>query len=257
MGVRITFAAHSSNAVMGWYKGWFGTRYYALLYGHRDERDARAWVDAILGYWSLPPGSRILDMACGRGRHVKWFRERGMAVSGIDISEGSIAEARIQLPDVDLQVHDMREPFAQERYDAVVCLFTSLGYFDSVDDDRAVLHAAYTALRPGGVFVIDFMNTPRVLHELVPQQELEREGVRFRLTRTLEEDTIVKRIQVQDGDLQQEYEERVQALLPEVIEALCKEAGFELVDRTDGPILQTYSEEFSDRCVLWFKRPDT
>ncbi|MEX1132353.1 MAG: SAM-dependent methyltransferase, partial [Flavobacteriales bacterium] len=57
---------------MGWYRSWFGTRYYALLYGHRNEHDAQLWVDAILGRWSMPKGARILDMACGRGRHAGW-----------------------------------------------------------------------------------------------------------------------------------------------------------------------------------------
>lgn len=240
---------------MGWYRSWFGTRYYALLYGHRNERDARVWVDAILGRWALPKGSRILDMACGRGRHAGCFQDQGMRVTGIDISEDSIAEARILYPGVDLQVHDMREPFASQQYDAVTCLFTSLGYFDSMDDERKVMKAAYEALRPGGYFVVDFMNTPRVLRELVPAEELERDGIHFHIVRELVGDTIVKRIRIQDRDHSEVFEERVQALMPDAIEAMAVEAGFEVLDRTDGPITAPYSPFHSERCVFWMKRP--
>jgi len=240
---------------MGWYKSWFGTRYYALLYGHRNERDAQLWVDAILGRWNLPHGASVLDMACGRGRHAAWFHERGMQVTGIDISATSIAEARALHGGVEFHVHDMREPFADQQFDAVTCLFTSLGYFDTIDDDRKVLQAAFGALKPGGHLVIDFMNTPRVLRHLVPEERLEHEGIRFHIERWVEANTIVKRISIQDGSHTEVFEERVQALQPDTIDALVAEAGFELLDRTDGPIPEAYSPDHSERCVFWMKRP--
>lgn len=240
---------------MGWYRSWFGTRYYALLYGHRNESDAQVWVDAILKRLELRSGAQLLDMACGRGRHAGWFHDRGLRVTGIDISAESIAEARALHPAVEFHVHDMREPFADQRFDAVTCLFTSLGYFDTVEDDLRALVAAFMALRPGGHLVVDFMNSPRVLKELVPQERFTRENVDFEITRAVEGRVIVKHIRITDGDQVEEFEERVQALLPEEIEALAVEAGFELLDRTDGPVTRPYSEETSDRCVLWMKRP--
>jgi SAM-dependent methyltransferase len=240
---------------MGWYRSWFGTPYYALLYGHRDERDARRWVDAILERWQLTQGSRVLDMACGRGRHARWFASCGMSVTGIDISADSIAQARIALPEHEFHIHDMREPFATERFDAVVCLFTSLGYFETMEEDLAALRSAFHALKPGGVFMVDFMNTSKVLHELVPFEEVVRTNVLFRIQRSLENGIIVKRIEVTDGQTVHTFEERVQALLPEDIERLGLKAGFLLEDRTDGPVFNPYDRDRSDRCVTWFKRP--
>lgn len=241
---------------MGWYRSWFGTRYYALLYGHRNGSDAQDWVDAIVKRWYLPQGAELLDMACGRGRHAGCFHEQGLRVTGIDISPESIAEARSLHPGVEFHVHDMREHFADQRFDAVTCLFTSLGYFDTMEDDQLALDAAFRALRPGGRFVVDFMNSPRVLKELVPHERFTRENVHFEITRTVERNTIVKHIRVTDGPLVEEFEERVQALLPEEIEMMAKEAGFELMGRTDGPETTPYSAEASERCVLWMKRPD-
>jgi SAM-dependent methyltransferase len=240
---------------MGWFKTWFGTRYYALLYGHRDEQDAQNWVDAIIGRWQLPVGSSVLDIGCGRGRHAGLFARAGMQVTGLDLSEQSIEEARIAWPKVEFHVHDMRHPFADERFDAAVCLFTTLGYFDTLQDDLAVLRAAYGALRPGGRLVIDFMNTPKVLANLVNEEELEREGVRFHVLRAVEEGVVVKRIAVSDAGHTSHYEERVQALTPESLERMALEVGFIMEGRTDGPKSKPYITELSERYVLWLKRP--
>ncbi|MBP6391478.1 MAG: class I SAM-dependent methyltransferase [Flavobacteriales bacterium] len=242
---------------MAWYKHWFGTRYYKLLYGHRDEEDARDWVEAILRAWSLHPGSRVLDLACGRGRHVRWFLAAGMEATGIDISEASIAEARSLMPGVDLRVQDMREPFAVEGYDAVVCLFTSLGYFDTIEDDRKVFAAVAEALKPGGRFVLDFMNSPLVLRDLVKHEELEREGVFFRIDRRLENGVLVKCVIVRDGDVEHHFEERVQALTPRELELMALEAGLVIDDRTDGPDLKPFDDRLSQRFVLWTRKPLT
>ena len=240
---------------MGWFKHWFGTRYYSLLYGHRDVEDARPWVDAILGHWRLPPGSTLLDLACGRGRHAYFFAEAGMEVTGIDISEASIAEARIAVPKARFAVHDMRHHFRPGSFDAVCCLFTSLGYFEDLEDDRAVFRAVWAALRPGGVFVLDFMNTELVLRDLVECEHLTKEGVDFQVLRTCENGVFVKCITVRDGGEEHRFEERVQALTPEQLETMARDAGFEIEARTDGPELRTFDPSISQRFVLWMRKP--
>jgi SAM-dependent methyltransferase len=241
---------------MGWFKHWFSTPYYVLLYGHRDEVEARTWVDTILERWALPPGSRILDMACGRGRHARWFANAGMDVTGIDISEESIQDARARSPEIDFRVHDMREPVALDRFDGISCLFTSLGYFDTPDDDRLVFAAAMKALRPGGRFIIDHMNTNVVLSRLVEEEQLVRQGIHFRITRSLEAGVIVKRIQVEDAGKVHHFEERVLALMPDQIEGMAREAGLVIEDVTDGPDASAFDPFLSQRFVLWMKKPE-
>ena len=239
---------------MVWFKHWFGTRYYALLYGHRDEEDAQAWVATINQRWSLPQGARILDLACGRGRHVRCFSEAGMKVTGVDISEASIREAQLAVPQAEFHVHDMRDPFEPGGFDAVCCLFTSLGYFEDLDDDRKVFDAVAMALKPGGLFVLDFMNTELVLRDLVPMETVAKNGVEFNVTRTLTDGVLVKRIAVRDGCEDHVYEERVQALTPFQLEEMAREAGFIIEDRTDGPELVPFDPQHSQRYVLWMRR---
>lgn len=240
---------------MGWYKHWFGTPYYKLLYGHRDDADAAAWVDAILERWQLPKGSSLLDLACGRGRHARWFHARGLQVVGADISAESIAEARTDVPGVEFLVRDMREPISGKRFDAVCCLFTSLGYFDSLADDQRVFDAVSTMLNPGGRFVVDFMNTEVVLRDLVKREVVEASGIRFRIDRQVEGDVLVKRITAEDGGCQHVFEERVQLLSQEQLERMAVQAGLIIEDRTDGPEPSPFDPGRSSRFVLWTRKP--
>lgn len=240
---------------MGWYKDWFGTPYYALLYGHRDEHEAGAWADAILQRWGLKEGASLLDMACGRGRHAGAFHQRGMQVSGIDLSAESIAEARERFPGVHFDVHDMRKPYADDTFDAAVCLFTSLGYFEGPAEDRAVLRTAFRALKPGGRFVLDLMNAPRVIASLVPEETVVRHGVAFHIRRSVEQGVIVKRIRVEDGGRTAHFEERVQALYPDAVDGMAREVGFTVEGHTGGPPWMPFDSLRSDRFVIWLRRP--
>lgn len=241
---------------MGWYRHWFGTHYYTLLYGHRDETEAGAWVEVILAQWRLGAGARVLDLACGRGRHAAQFAERGLNVTGIDISEDSIAEARRMAPNAEFYVRDMREAFPEGDYDGVCCLFTSMGYFDTPADDQLVFDAVASGLRTGGRFVLDFMNTHLVLRDLVPTEEMDREGVHFVIERQLIDRVIVKRITATDHSGTHRFEERVQALYPEELEAMAVQAGLEILARTDGPELTPFDPDRSSRFVLWTRKPD-
>lgn len=240
---------------MDWYTQWFGTRYYSLLYGHRDDADAAAWVDALLQRWSLPAGAAVMDMACGRGRHARWFAERGMRVTGIDISEASIAEARVAVPTGEFHVQDMRDGFPEARFDAICCLFTSLGYFDSLDDDQQVFQAAAAALRPGGYFTVDFMNVGVVIRDLVGREELDHGGVHFTVERELVDGVLVKHVTVDDAGTIHRFQERVQALDHGTLERLARNVGLEVLDLTDGPVATPFDPEQSRRFVLWTRKP--
>ncbi len=242
---------------MGWYESWFGTRYYASLYGHRDEMDAKAWVDLIQDRWNLEPGQRLLDLACGRGRHAKWFTVAGSDVTGVDISEESIAEATRNIPEANFRVQDMRDPLGHGEFDAACCLFTSLGYFRTLQDNESVFRAVFEALRPGGRFVLDFMNSQVVLRDLVAHETIVRDAVRFTIDRRLENDILVKTIQVEDKGCISHFEERVQTLRTEDLVAMANNVGFLIEDRTDGPDPRPFDPNDSERFVLWMKKPIT
>lgn len=239
---------------MAWYTEWFGTRYYKLLYGHRDEGDARAWAEAIMERAGLTAGQELLDMGCGRGRHARWFAARGLRVTGIDLSAESIQEARRECPDAEFAVHDMRLPFARERFDVAVCLFTSLGYSADRGDDQRALETAATALKPGGLFVLDLMNGAIVRKELIQEDCQVESDVRFTLQRRVEGDTIIKDIHVDDQGCSHRFTERVHAWTVEEVTTMISRAGLHVEAVTDGPDPVPFDPARSDRIVMWARR---
>ena len=105
-------------AEKAWYKDWFNSIYYHKLYFERDEREASAFIQTLIGHLKPAPGSRMLDVACGKGRHSKILASLGYQVTGIDISPASIAIALQSESDhLDFYVHDMRLPFWGNYFD--------------------------------------------------------------------------------------------------------------------------------------------
>jgi len=76
-----------------WYSSWFDTPYYHILYKERNYREAQIFMDNLTHYLNLPEKAKVLDLACGKGRHSIYLNQLGFNVLGADLSENSIAEA--------------------------------------------------------------------------------------------------------------------------------------------------------------------
>ena len=105
----------------------------------------------------LPAGSRLLDVPCGQGRHSHLLAEAGFDVDGLDYSAQLLAHARRRGtgPTLRYTRGDMRTlPRTwSRRFDAVVNLFTSFGFFDDPNDDARVIAGFSRVLKPGGMLV--------------------------------------------------------------------------------------------------------
>jgi SAM-dependent methyltransferase len=144
-----------------WYKTFFGEDYlrmYDFLTPERTEQE----VDGIVNLLALPPGSAILDLCCGHGRHAIALAKRGYRVTGLDLSEVFLQHAQSDAEAQGVQVRwihgDMRNiPFENE-FDAVINIFTAFGYLESEDEDLLVLRQIHKALKPGGYFLLETKN---------------------------------------------------------------------------------------------------
>ena len=101
-----------------------------------------------------PTARSLLDVACGTGGHLRHLRDI-YEVMGVDIDPAMLGEARIHLPDVELVEGDMRQLAVGRRFDAVVCLFSSIGYMNSTGELDAAVAAMGGHLNPGGVLIVD------------------------------------------------------------------------------------------------------
>lgn len=140
-----------------WFERFFDADYVALLRDQNPPRKTRSEVDFLVRSLRLPAGARILDVPCGYGRHAAELARRGFRVVGVDLSRAMLAEARRRWtagPRLRFLRGDMRRLNVPGKFDAVVNMYTSFGYF-SPRENMAVLRRLTRALRPGGLLLID------------------------------------------------------------------------------------------------------
>jgi 2-polyprenyl-3-methyl-5-hydroxy-6-metoxy-1,4-benzoquinol methylase len=182
-----------------WFASWFDTSYYHQLYNNRNEEEAKLFISNLLDFLKLDKNAKLLDLACGKGRHAKTLNEFGYDILGVDLSPNSISIAsEMKNEHLDFQVHDMREPIQGKTFDAVFNLFTSFGYFDETTDNERVCSAIAEMLNPNGILVIDFMNAEKVIANLVAKEEKTVDNLTFYITRRCDGKHIFKCIQFED-----------------------------------------------------------
>lgn len=230
-----------------WFEEYFGEE-YLLLYPHRDEEDAERLVDLLTRTVGLQPGWRVLDVACGTGRHGAAFRSRGARVVGLDLSQHLLqrAQGAARLPVIRSDVR--RIPVRPRTMDLTVNLFTSFGYFDSDAEHGRALREMVATVVPGGWFAIDFLNAARVPEDLVPREEGELLGRPVQIHRWLDPagEYVFKSITTADG---RRFVERVRLFTSRELERLVGGAGCavsaHLGDYDGGPL-----ESDSPRVIL-------
>ena len=203
-----------SSVAAEWFSTWFDSPYYHRLYQNRDYAEAREFLSRLLAHLHPKAGARLLDLACGKGRHARYLSEQGYDATGVDLSAQSIAHARqFAHEHLHFYEHDMRAALPYGPFDLVLNLFTSFGYFEEEAQNVVALRNAAAALRPGGKLVIDFLNTDRAIRELVAHETKTVDGLKFHLHRHLHHDFIVKEIRfIDEQGQEQRFEERVRAL---------------------------------------------
>ncbi|MEY4602907.1 MAG: hypothetical protein RIT43_199 [Bacteroidota bacterium] len=236
-----------------WFAEWFDTPYYHILYKDRDEAEAEKFISNLVNFLSIPAGSKVLDLACGKGRHSLTLARFGYQVTGVDLSENSILTAKKTAGtdcDVRFEVRDMRESFTENTFNAVFNLFTSFGYFDSLQDNQKVIDSAKKMLRKNGLLIIDFMNAKRVVSELVPQEVKSVDGIDFSIRRMYDGTHITKEIKFNADNTDFTYSERVQALNLSDFSELLNNSGFEILHTFGNFDLDPYVSETSDRLIV-------
>jgi SAM-dependent methyltransferase len=225
---------------MEWFEEWFGEE-YLRLYPHRNDTEADRAVALIRRTVPFQPDWRVLDVACGAGRHARAFEAAGARCTGLDLSPTLLRLAR-QVTKAPLVRADMRWlPIRPGSMDLTVNLFTSFGYFDHDAEHTAALEEMITTVRQGGWFVIDFLNPAAVRRQLVPEETLEMAGSTVQVSRSVSPDGryVCKSIRAAEG---RQFRERVRLFEPEQMSAMLEAAGvsveFRFGDYDAKPLIQ-------------------
>lgn len=239
-----------------WFATWFDSPYYHILYQSHDDGEAQFFIDRLLHALALPPGARLLDLACGKGRHARYLAEKGFDVTGVDISPASIAFARtFEHPRLAFYQHDMRLPFRVNYFDGIVNMFTSFGYFDSDQDHLRTLTHVATGLKPGGLFLLDFFNSEWVRTHIVRREERTLDGITFHLRKSIRSGRIYKRVAFETGGRKFLFRERVRLFALPDFQEMFQAAGLEL-QRTYGDYdLSPFDPAHSKRLILIAQKP--
>lgn len=196
-----------------WYKDWFNSHYYHILYQYRDDDEALQFIHRLIQYLKPPPGSTMIDVACGKGRHSRVLADMGFDVTGIDLSAASINEAKKTEDDhLHFYQHDMRLPFWINYYQYAFNFFTSFGYFKTRREHDNAIRTIAQSLTVNGIFVIDYLNVHYEEERLQKLLTTTIEGVTFHITKWQDEEHFFKQIQVTDTEnktLKHLYTERV------------------------------------------------
>lgn len=244
-----------------WFATWFDSPYYHLLYQHRDDNEAQQFLDHLIDKLALASNAHVLDLACGKGRHSITLAQKGFTVVGADLAANSIAAAELNrvalaLDHLHFVVHDMRKPLEGQQFDAIFNLFTSFGYFDTLEENQAVCKSVAEMLTPEGLLVIDFLNAHKVCKQLKPSEVISREGAQFNIERWHNQEHIFKQIEVLDT-LQNTpvgtFTERVQALSLANFEDLLS-PYFEIKATYGSYALDSFHEQDSDRLIIIAKK---
>jgi len=154
----------------------------------------------------------MLDIACGKGRHSKILATLGFDVTGIDISPDSIEWAKqMENERIHFFIHDMRLPFWGNYFDYAFNFFTSFGYFKTRREHDDTIRTIASGLKPGGIFVIDYLNAHYAEEHLVYNEIKPIGNTSYEIHRWDDDTHFYKKITVTDASLHSpiEYTEKV------------------------------------------------
>ena len=244
---------------MAWFEESFGQRYLDL-YSHRDESEAKGVVNLIRRA-ALPlhlEKLRILDLACGAGRYSRLLAVQGHFVAGADLSAELLKNAKLQ-EEKETSVGrpvfiraDMRAVPFKGAFDLVICMFTSFGYFETDQQNAAVLAEMSGALRSGGAYLIDYLNRPRVISRLKPEDSFLKDGIKVLQRRWITPDglRVEKETLVQSNDGGRErYRESVRLFSRGEMLSMLESAGLPAEKVFGGYDMPEHGDD-SERLIL-------
>jgi len=239
---------------MAWYKDWFNSKYYHLLYKNRNKSEAKFFLNNIVNHLKFKKAN-ILDVACGRGRHAKYLSKLGFDVTGIDLSKNSIDFAKqSSSKNLNFFVHDMRTIFKKNHFDLVANLFTSFGYFENIEDEEKAINSMVNNLKYNGLILIDFLNVKKTISNLVAKENKKIDNIDFNIKRKFDDNYIIKTIKISDNGNSFEFYEKVRVLTLIDFNVMLEKANMKIIEVFGDYALEDFNAKISDRLIIIAKK---
>ena len=242
-----------TNNKSEWHLDWFNSPFYHQLYKERDYSEATYFMNNLISRLQIDKNSSILDLACGRGRYSLYLSNIGHKVTGIDISKENISEAKKNESDkLNYILHDMRQPLNQ-KFDLILNLFTSFGYYQEDKDNISVIRSIKSNLNNEGKAVIDFFNIDYVLNNLIKYEEKAFNKTKFVINRYLENNLLVKDIIIESNNKIYKSQEKVKAYRIEDFLTMFKECDLKFKEKFGDYNLNSFNKNSSPRLIMVFE----
>ncbi len=234
-----------------WFAKWFDSKYYHILYKNRDQNEAKKFLKNLTTLEFFKKNIKIIDIACGKGRHSLFLSNLGYDVTGIDLSKNSIKYAKkFEKENLKFDVLDMKKTYRKNSFDIALNIFTSFGYFEKEEDDIAAIKAISNNLHKEGILIIDFMNSEKIIGNLVKNELKTINGITFNLKRSIKDNFICKNIQFTDNGSHFEFTEKVKALKLSDFTKLLNFANMKIVQTFGNYYLDKFDNKNSDRLII-------
>ena len=231
---------------------WFNSDYYHILYKNRDKKEAEFFINNLIKKLKIKKKSKILDLACGVGRHSFYLNKKGMNVIGIDNSENNIKKAKkFENKFLKFKKKEMTEDYGQE-FDFIFNLFTSFGYINE-KHNLNTFKSINNSLINHGILVIDYLNVFKLKEELVEKETKKIGNIIINIKRSFKDNFIVKKIKIKDNNEIFYFEERVMELTKNDFQDYLKKFNFEILDVYGNYNLEKYHKN-SERLIMIIKK---
>jgi len=241
-----------------WFKDWFSSDEYLSVYQHRNDEDARKLLNLILTESGPADKGTILDAACGAGRHSINLALKGFRVTGFDLSKTLLKIARREAENRKLKIDffcaDLRNVRINKKFDLIINLFTSFGYFRTDEENFRFINTAYTLLKNDCYYILDFLNSEYVKENLVPESVNVTGGKRITERRKIVSGRVEKEIIIEDENSAGNYIESVQLYSGEKIIDEFGKIGFNFVKAYGDYNGSKFLLKDSQRLILFFKK---
>ena len=243
---------------MEWFKSWFDSKYYHILYKNRNTQEAHFLIKNLVNLLIPDKNSLFLDLGCGSGRHSIELNKMGYKVDGIDLSTKSLEIAKpFENSRLKFIRADFRKLDFENKYDIILNLFTSFGYFDKENEHAQVFKQIFKSLKNNGHFVIDFLNTKKAVKNISktnPQQTIHVDNIEFRIKKTYDNNFIYKNIEIVDSGKKTSFSEKVKIITLDKFLKYFDGLNIHLEYQFGDYKLSNFDENNSDRLILIFKK---
>ena len=243
---------------MEWFKSWFDSKYYHILYKNRNTQEAHFFIKNLVNLLIPDINSLILDLGCGSGRHSIELNKMGYKVDGIDISTKSLEIAKpFENSRLKFIRADFRKLDFENKYDIILNLFTSFGYFDKENEHAQVFKQIFKSLKNNGHFVLDFLNTKKAVKNISKtnaQQTIYIDNIEFRIKKTYDNNFIYKNIEIVDSGKKISFSEKVKIITLDKFLKYFDGLNIHLEYQFGDYELSNFDENNSDRLIMIFKK---